>query len=483
MFNTPVRNHPTYILEKIGSYILLILLVFGNIMTAGTQNMADLFRIAYWKSVLSQLLSGNFQVLLSAAGVVIVLFVVIIISILRWRKTTFHIEGELLFSERKTLIRKLSKLPVASITTVNVEQNVFEKAVGTAKVKIDINSAVTASKTDFIFILKKEQALQFKDTLLSLRDANKEQVEMPARTLLASFSLKDAVRHKLLSVPFVQILTAVTVFVPMFVGESALELHEALTALAVSAMMYSVSLVFGVLNLANFRLETDGKNIYISHGMLKSQNYAFEKSRVKAVFIRQSLLARMFGLCSAELAVVGLGNEKNESPRLCLLINKQQAEQLIAELLPAYTTKTEPTVSSKAALIPAFLLTLLCAAVCAVSIVFIGVYGKILTAVVLAYGILAGVLSQKTRTVNVEEDLFCCSSGILNKKTGRFLYADLQEVRQHTNILMQSKKIGRIGFSILSAKNTNMHKTGWFGTDVYEKLCAKVLAAPDNDIF
>lgn len=482
MFNTPHRNHPTYILEKIGSYLLLILLLFGNAMTASTQNMADLFRISYWKDVVAQLIRGNFQVLLSAAGVIIVLFIVIIISILRWRKTTFHIEEELLFSERKTIIRKLSKLPVASITTVNVEQNIFEKAVGTAKVKIDINSAVTANKTDFIFILKKEQALQLKDTLLLLRDANKEQADMPARTLLASFSLRDAVRHKLLSIPFVQILTAVMVFVPMFVGENALELHEAFTALTVSALTYAVSLLFGVLNLANFRLETDGRHLYISHGLLQTQNYAFEKSRVKAVFIRQSLLARLFGLCSAELAVVGLGNEKNESPRLCLLIKKEQAEQLIADLLPAYSTKTEPTVSSKAALIPAILLTLLCTALCAVSIAFIGVYGRILTAVVFAYGILAGILSQKTRTVNLEENLFCCSSGILNKKTGRFLYADLQEVRQHSNILMQNKKIGRIGFSILSAKNTSMHKTGWFRTDVYEQLCAKVLSAPDNDI-
>lgn len=483
MFDTPIRNHPTYILEKIGSYILLILLLLGNTLTAGTQNIADLVSLAYWKTVLSQLMSGNFSVLLSAAGVLIILLVVIIVSILRWQKTTFHIEDELLFSERRTLIRKLSKLPVASITTVNVEQNIFEKMVGTAKVKIDINSAVTANKTDFIFILKKDTALQFKDVLLSLRDANKEKRADLPRTTLASFSIADAIRHKMLSIPFVQILTAVMVFLPMFVGETALALHDALTALAVSAVMYAGSLLLGVLNLANFRLETDGKHIYISHGLLRTQNYAFEKSRVNAVFLKQSLLARIFGLCSAELAVVGLGNEKNESPRLCLLVKKEQAEQLIATLLPQYTTQNQPTVSSKAALIPAILLTLLCAAVCTVSVVFVGFYGWILTGVVLLYGIFAGVLSQRTRTVSLEENLFCCSSGILNKKTGRFLYCDLQEVRQHTNILMQSKKIGRIGFSILSAKNISTHKTGWFSTSAYEDLCAKVLAAPDKDIF
>ena len=475
MFNTPQRNHPTYILEKTGSYLLLILLLLGNVLTAGTQSMADLIKISYWKTVLAQLMNGNFSVLLSAAGVLLMLLVVVAVSILRWRKTTFHIEAGMLFSERRTLMKKLSKLPVASITTVNVEQNIFEKLVGTAKVKIDINSAVTANKTDFIFILKKEQALQFKDAVLSLRDAGKEQTEDAPRTLLASFTIADAVRHKLLSIPFVQILTAVAVFLPMFVGETAVSLQDALTAIAISAVAYAGSLVLGVLNLSDFRLETDGKRIYISHGKLRTQNYAFEKTRVKAVFLKQSLLARLFGFCSVELAVVGLGNEKNESPRLCLLVKKDRAQQLINELLPAYTSTQAPIVSEKAALLPAFILTALATIIAAVPVFIFTPYGWILSAAILVLGIVSGVLSQRTRTVSLEENVFCCSSGILNKKTGRFLYPDIQECRLHTNILMQKGKFGRIGFSILSAKNVSMQKTGWFKTEIYDELCRKIM--------
>lgn len=479
MFDTPQRNHPTFILERIGSSLLLIVLLLGNTLTAGTQNMADLVKLSYWKLVFSQLMSGNFSVLLSAAGVVIVLLIVVGFSFIRWSRTFFHIENELLYSERRTIIRKQSKLPVASITTVNVEQNIFEKMAGTAKVKIDINSAVTANKTDFIFILKYEQAQQLKNTLLAMRNAQQVQPQEAPRTLIASFSLADAVRHKLLSIPFVEILMGVVVFLPMFFGAEAIPLQDALTVLGVSAVLYAGSQIIGILNLAKFRLETDGERIYISHGALRTQNYAFEKSRVKAVFLKQSLLARLFGLCSVELAVVGLGNEKNESPRLCLLVRKDTAEQLIADLLPAYTTKKEPTVSSKAALIPAFFMTLLCTAVSALLIAYIPLYGYILTAFVFVFGIAAGVLSQKTRTMSIEDGLFCCSSGILNKKTGRFCYCDLQEVRLHTNFLMHKGNIGRIGFSILSAKNVSTQKTGWFAAEHYEALCEKILAAPD----
>ena len=138
MFDAPQRNHPTYVLERLGSSALLIVLLIGNILTAGTQNIADLLRLSYWQSLLRQVMNGNLSVLLSTAGIVIVLLLVLVISILRWSRTFFHIEGELLYTQRRTIFKKESKLPVTSITTVNVEQNVFEKLVGTAKVKIDI---------------------------------------------------------------------------------------------------------------------------------------------------------------------------------------------------------------------------------------------------------------------------------------------------------------------------------------------------------
>ncbi len=473
MFDKPLRNHPTYILEKIGAYFLFLALLAGNILTANTQNMAELVTLHYWKMVFSQLLSGNFSVLLSSAGVLLFLFVVICVSVLRWNRTFFHIEDEMLFSERKTLLKKTSKLPVNSITTVNISQNLFEKMVGTAKVKIDINSAATADKSDFVFILKKETAQQFKDALLSLQNKQEKQENLP-RAILAAFSTADAFRHQLLSIPFVQILTALAVFLPMFIGETA-ALKDALTALAVSAVMYAGSLVFGVLNLADFRLETDGKRIYISHGKLRTQNYAFEKTRVKAVFLKQSLLARLFGFCSVELAVVGLGNEKNESPRLCLLVKKDRAERLIEELLPAYTSTKKPLVSEKAALIPAFLLTALATAVATMMTFAFPPYGYILPVAVFVFGMVSGVLSQKTRTVSLEENVFCCSLGILNKKTGRFLYPDIQECRLNTNVFMQKGKFGRIGFSILSAKNISTQKTGWFKAEIYDEVCSKIL--------
>lgn len=479
MFDTPHRNHPSLIAERVGSYFVVILALFYNTMTAGSNGLSDLLKASYWKMVARQLTAGNFSVLLSAAGVAFVLLAVLAIAVLRWSRTYFHITDGMLFSERRTLMRKLSKLPVSSITTVNVEQNVFEKLIGTAKVKIDINSAVTANKTDFIFILKKEDAQKLKETLLSARGEQTATIQNTEKKLIAAFTTADAVRHKLLSVPFVEIIMTAVVLIPMFFGADALSFSEALPILGISLLLYIGSLILGVLNYSKFCLEADDNRIYISHGCLQTHAYAFEKKRVKAVFLKQSLLARIFGLCSVELAVVGLGNEKNESPRLCLLVPKHRAEALINTLLPDFSTAKEPTVSEKAALIPSLLLTLVCTALSALLIAFYPLYGAVLTACVFLFGIFASILSQKTRTLCMEDDLFCCAYGILNKSAARVRFCDMQEVRFHTNPIMKKGKVGRIGFSILSAKNIAVRKTGWFRLSVYEELCSCVLHAPD----
>ena len=478
MFNTPTRNHFTFILERIGTYLFLILVIIGNMITSSTQNITDLFRVDYWKEIFTQVLSGDWSVLLSAAGGILLLVIIVLVSVFRWSRTCFHIDGEMLFSERKTLMRKTSKLPIGSITTVNVEQNVFERMVGTAKVKVDINSAVTANRTDFIFILKFEDAQRLKTVLMAKKQAEQTAAQ-PPKTLLAAFGLGDAVKHILLSVPLAQIIVGFVALYPLFFSDTALQGKDLIMTLAFLAVVYGFSLVMSILNLADFRLETDGERIFISHGMLRKQTYGFEKNRVKAVFLKQSLLARFFGLCSVELAVVGLGNEKNESPRLCLLVKKDRAEQLVHTLLPEFSAVQPPIVSSKTALIPAFFAVMLCTALAALVIFYYPLYGWILTAVVLVFGSVCGVLSQKTRTVRVEENLFCCSAGILNKKTGRFRYCDLQEALFHTNAVMQKADVGRIGFSILSAKNTSKQKTGWFKKEIYTALCEKIMAAPD----
>lgn len=480
MFDTPHRNHPSIIAERIGSYFVLILFLFYNTLTAGSNDLTDLVKLSYWQMVAKQLTAGNFSVLLSAAGVVIVLVFVLGFSVLRWSRTYFHITDGILFSERRTLMRKLSKLPVNSITTVNVEQNIFEKLIGTAKVKIDINSAVTANKTDFVFILKKEEALLLKETLLAARNENEptRQAETE-KTLIAAFSTTDAVRHKLLSVPFVEIIMTAVVLIPMFFGANAVDIQEALPLLGISLLLYIGSLILGVLNYSKFRLEADEKRIYISHGMLQTHAYAFEKKRVKAVFFKQSLLARLFGLCSVELAVVGLGNEKNESPRLCLLVPKQRAESLICTLLPDFAAAKEPLVSEKAALIPSLFFAVAATAISSLLMAFYPLYGAIVTAVVFAAGILASVLSQRTRTLSMEDALFCCAAGILNKSSVRIRYCDIQEVRFYTNPVMKKGTIGRIGFSILAARNIAVRKTGWFDLSVFKELVTNVADAPD----
>ncbi|NLA77439.1 MAG: PH domain-containing protein, partial [Clostridiales bacterium] len=360
MFSTPSRNHPSIVLERLFSVILVLVVIVFSGFTDDVSSFSRMFTAQFWSELFSELAAGRFEVLLSGVGVLLLLVVMVLYALRVWSKTFFYIDDLNLVVERKTVFKKLSRLPVAGIANINIEQNILERILGTAKVKIDINSSVTANQTDFVFILKEVVARDFKQALLSAKQgvSGEELVldsgEAESRETVISFSLLGAVRHKLLNLPAAQIISAVLIFLPGFIN--GYESEEAVAAdaaaaqasegnilafIAFFAVIYLISFIYGVLNLANYRLERDSRNFYISCGMLKKSNFTFEHGKINAVLVKQSLLARIFGFYYIEIAVIGLGNEEKESPQLCLYTDKASAERVLAVCAPDFSCTGE----------------------------------------------------------------------------------------------------------------------------------------------
>ncbi len=99
-------------------------------------------------------------------GIIFALLLFVLLrGILRWRKTTITIDREAIVWERDTLNKKKLTIGIKNISSINVERNIFERIIGTAKLKIDTNSLSTASTTDVMFLFKYEEALQYKEYL------------------------------------------------------------------------------------------------------------------------------------------------------------------------------------------------------------------------------------------------------------------------------------------------------------------------------
>ena len=178
MFSKPSRNHISIIAEQFGAVGLVLL-------TGAVSLLFDFAGESVSNVNISQLLrritSGDiYPAMLAAAVAAGIVFAVW--SFIRWRRTFFYIEGGYLVVEKNTLMRRVSRVPLGSISTVNLERSLFERMVGTAKIKLDINSAVTANSTDFVFVLMLDKAQAFEKEILRFKDEKSVEQTTRSRT-------------------------------------------------------------------------------------------------------------------------------------------------------------------------------------------------------------------------------------------------------------------------------------------------------------
>lgn len=489
MFDKPVRNHISIVFERLGVMFVIVAAVgFANFR----EGLAEIFSRDFWRelSVTATGIEQKYYVI-GAAVFLAVILLVFLVTLLVWQRTMFFIDGDSLVYKRNTIFKKESRLPVGMIATVNIERNVFERIVGTAKIKIDINSSRTANSTDFAFVLRQEEAAAFKAALTE-RKAAAAGIELPSeraadtRELIAAYTPAQVIRHKLLSLPIMQGVLAAAAIIPSFLAGGDGSWQTALKALAAAAVLALGTFIVSVLNSLDYRVEADRENVYISCGRLKKVSYTFSKSRVNAVFVREPFLARLVGCCGVDVAVVGLGNEKNEKPSLCLMTEKANALDIIEKCFAdGYVCKAKQSrAQSRAALLPSFFgWLILCIAVgvgsamaaAAVSptAAFSAAAAVALTAAALIFA------SFKAKKIRFDENVLCYTRGIFTKQTGIFRYDRVQHLTAKTNLVMRRLGASKMSWSILSGSAMKAHSTGWFEPAVFESAAVNTVAAGD----
>jgi len=482
MFEKPTRNHITYIAERLG-FFFFFLLAFG--FNSLSQNAGELFTPAYWKRLFDSAADGRYLGLGTAAFLLLAV-VVLVLATIAWLKTTFRIDGRYLVCEKRTLYKKQSRLPVEHIATVNIERSIFERMVGTSKVKIDLNSSHTANRTDFIFILRAQNAERFRDVLIQLKNAgftNADAEPLPAAPpeAVVSFTLGQVVRHRMLSVTMIQALVVLSAIAAPLSGSGAYGSQNITAVAALSVISGLGVLAWSIANLKDYTVSRAGPEILITCGAARKRSFAFSDNRMKAVFIKRTLLARLFGLYAIETAVVGLGNEKSESPQICLLADKAQTQRVLGQCAPGFECGEPPLRAQKAALTVTGFYSLAAAAVCtALPVIRAGTWFWWLFPASAAFFFAAGALRLCSKTLRFDTRVLNYSKGVLDKTTAMFRLGDIQDIRIISNPFLRRLGIGRMSFTIMSGSRMKNHRTGYFKLEDLEKISDLIAGSPDN---
>lgn len=153
--NRRFRSHISIIIEQTGGLLIALLIVF---IPSLLENIDEIMEEGI------EFLDG--RGLLVNLGVVLVFIIIIVLQLVVWSKTYISIQENAIVIERDALNKKKNTISIHSISNINMEQNLFEMLIGTCKVKMDTNSRSTADSTDVKIVLKKADALWFKQEIM-----------------------------------------------------------------------------------------------------------------------------------------------------------------------------------------------------------------------------------------------------------------------------------------------------------------------------
>ncbi len=152
--NKKFRCHWSIILEKTGSVLVIMALLIIN-------NFSDLVTVSEIGGSTDELMG-----MLVIGGIMLgITTLVVVLAFLRWRKTTITIEEDAIVWEKDTINKETLTIGIKNISSINIERNIFERIIGTAKLKLDTDSYSTADATDVEFVFKYEDAVGYKEYL------------------------------------------------------------------------------------------------------------------------------------------------------------------------------------------------------------------------------------------------------------------------------------------------------------------------------
>ncbi len=285
---------------------------------------------------------------LIVAGIAVVY---VIFSLITWAKTYFTVTDDMLIVERNTLMKRKNTIALKNISNVNLEQGLLSMIFGTCKVKLDTNTLSTANETDVTIVLKRRDAEGLRMLLLEgAGNAAEDEPEVEnvvfdeGKTFEASTG--DIIANGFFSLSFSVVL--------IFLGMAALVvgmLSEAIKdpelgfgdalSVFISLALLTVGLVWSMvkkfIDYVDFRAERAEDKIYLSYGLLRKVTYSIPVSKINAILVKQTLIARLGHRYMVEIVNVGMGDEDREARTFFLPYSKKERiADLLSRLLPEF---------------------------------------------------------------------------------------------------------------------------------------------------
>lgn len=435
--------------------------------------------------------------IVSLVIIFLVILLIFIFNLLKWWNTKIYIEDDTFILERKQISQNKITVKLSSISTVNLQQNVFEKIFDLYTLQFDINSSATADKTDFNLVFNDKTAFDFRDYILSYLDKqdSKKNVEnnnnkgadssdySSAKTsepqTLISFRFKDVIQHCILSFSLLGGIYALGVIVAAIWAFNATDrgfsdILPAIFSLMVAVVPILYKSVSAFFLYHNFIVKKSGDKLIISCGLFTTKQYTLPLNKTNALVIRQPFQARFLKLYYGEILNVGMGDEsESDSPLFCLLVKKDVIELIIKQIAPQFVLEEKEEKSPIFAVIPTLIKWGLFGILFIIG--FFIFYKWWIGVIIFILLLLCGILSYKTKGLGLDHNKISITTGVFNKRTIITTYSKIQNASMEYGPISKLLGIASGNVSILSSSANKQNSIGYFTVERFNKIFQQVI--------
>lgn len=495
MKNNRFRCHPSIIIENLGTLIVgvIAVLIF---------NMDDFLEILKEAGEAVDLKDTIISISIVTALVAVFTGYQVIIYL----KTWISVDNDTLLVERLTLLRTVRRsFNTKNISNINLEQNLFERLIGTCKVKIDTNSQSTANETDIKIVLKLTDAKAFRSYILEHIDGEgdniQRQLEMDSAGFDIQYTPEQVALHCFYSVSLFVVNMTIVIVAGMIIGFTYFA-QEGFTVANVASALGGIisvvwiaftciySLIKDFFKYYGFRAKRVENRIIMSYGLIKRRQYVLPVDKINTIKVKARLISRLFGRQSVEVICIGVGDEKNENSLLLLSEKKEVISKRLALLLPEFSIEEPEMEMRKPCSIWAHTMGFIgvMAAECGIIVPFTvfrdeitvmqtlisaAVFGT--AAVLIAVYVMYVILSLRTEGMHIGENTLVVVTGAFTRTVTWIPYRRIQSLE-----FSQGPAARRYGYasgvvSILAATAGSAHVIPPLGEELFRDIQKKII--------
>ena len=482
-----LRNHWSMILSNtLRSAIILVLILMVNYASS----------------------NGDSRTLIVYSAILAAVCVLVIVySIIIWRKTLYYFLEDEIVVLRTTIFRSETRIQYERLATVNVQRDIVCRLLDTTKLAFNLNSSVNVARAEAYIVLRREEAEALRSELYErmfrathgatvvpadvvikdVPDTDTGEVRSYSTPLqeaepLVNVSTMDILLHSVFGMPttvaLFGIIMGIYSVLSFVYGGSA-----SLLAILIFVLEFLLPVVGTFMRYYGYRIVRVGDTVSISSGLVSTRTDSFKLSKVNFVRVREPLMCRLMGRAILEAEVVGNANEKG-MPLLCPLKDRKVAMDLFANLLPEFECDSEFEKQSSTALAGIGLWMAVALAITALA--FVGIRTELASdlhillavcTVLMVLGIAGwGIAAYRNRRFAMNDSIVLLVTGSFDRVNNYILLDKIQFANVRSTPLQRHCGDGRCSIHMLSAAGATMVRSGVFRADILEKVSSESLA-------